>query len=173
MSPRCCDGSSKSGRRDIRDVPADVITTLRRGDLRLRKLEIHLPDSKNGARVVPISRGARAEFERQIDRVGSRSPWVFPAAAMDRPVDYMFEAWGKIRRHARFGDDVVLHTLRHTWACSALLADVPVGVVSKVLGHSSAAITERHYSHVLVTRAARAAAVSVGDHLAALGDIAA
>lgn len=149
------------------------ITTLTREDLRLGDLEIRLRDSKSGARIVPISAGARAELQRQLDRVAGRSPWVFPAADFARPADCLIAAWAHLREAAGFGSDVVIHTLRHTWACQALLADVPVEVVAKVLGHSSAAITERHYSHVLVTRAARAAAVSVGDALAALGELAA
>jgi len=41
-----------------------------------------------------------------------------------------------------------LHDLRHTWATLALEANVPVKVVSEVLGHSSPAFTLDVYSHV-------------------------
>jgi integrase len=41
-----------------------------------------------------------------------------------------------------------LHDLRHTWATLALEANVPVKVVSEVLGHNSPAFTLDVYSHV-------------------------
>ncbi len=41
-----------------------------------------------------------------------------------------------------------LHDLRHTWATLALEANIPVKVVSEVLGHNSPAFTLDVYSHV-------------------------
>lgn len=37
------------------------------------------------------------------------------------------------------------HRFRHTFACSLLSAGVPLGVVSKLLGHASEKVTEKHY----------------------------
>ena len=42
-----------------------------------------------------------------------------------------------------------LYDLRHTAATTALSANVPVKVVSEMLGHASVAITLDIYSHVL------------------------
>ena len=42
-----------------------------------------------------------------------------------------------------------LHDLRHTAASHLIAAGVPVFVVSKILGHSSAAMTLNTYSHLL------------------------
>ncbi len=42
-----------------------------------------------------------------------------------------------------------LHDVRHTYATTALLAGVPVKVISERLGHSTTAITENLYMHVL------------------------
>ena len=41
------------------------------------------------------------------------------------------------------------HALRHTFATRALEANIPVKVVSKILGHSSVQITMDTYQHVL------------------------
>ena len=45
------------------------------------------------------------------------------------------------------GDGVGLHTLRHSAATAMLDAGVPLHVVSKMLGHSSVAITGDIYGH--------------------------
>jgi integrase len=50
-----------------------------------------------------------------------------------------------------------LHDLRHTWATLALVAGVPVKVVSERLGHATTAITLDIYSHVTPTMQADAA----------------
>src|SRR5262249_8010484 len=41
------------------------------------------------------------------------------------------------------------HTLRHTFAMRFLQADGDIYVLSKLLGHSSVSITERHDAHVV------------------------
>ena len=51
-----------------------------------------------------------------------------------------------------------LHDLRHTHASLMLKAGVPVHVVSRRLGHASAALTLSVYSHVLPAQQAEAAA---------------
>lgn len=61
--------------------------------------------------------------------------------------------------------DIGVHTLRHTYATTALLNKVPLHVVSRNLGHSSIAITADIYGH-LTDEAAQAAAETVS---AALG----
>ena len=44
---------------------------------------------------------------------------------------------------------VRLHDLRHGYASLAMQAGVPLPIVSKLLGHSSVAITSDTYSHLL------------------------
>lgn len=55
-----------------------------------------------------------------------------------------------------------LHDLRHTWATLALVANVPVKVVSERLGHSKTAITLDLYTHVTATMQADAAETVAG-----------
>ncbi|KAJ1684297.1 hypothetical protein LUZ63_020590 [Rhynchospora breviuscula] len=60
--------------------------------------------------------------------------------------------------------EIGVHTLRHTYATTALLNGIPLHVVSRNLGHSSTAITADIYGH-LTDEAARAAAAAVSDAL--------
>lgn len=64
------------------------------------------------------------------------------------------------RRNAGLSADIGVHTLRHTFATTALLNNVPLHVVSRNLGHSSVAITADVYGH-LTDDAAQAAAEAV------------
>ena len=59
---------------------------------------------------------------------------------------------------------VSVHTLRHTYATTALLQGVPIHVVSRNLGHSSIAITADIYGH-LTDEAAQSAALLVSEAL--------
>ncbi len=55
------------------------------------------------------------------------------------------------RLRARTGIDVDPHWLRHTYATDLLRAEVPVEVVSALLGHASVTTTSSTYAHLSVT----------------------
>lgn len=61
-------------------------------------------------------------------------------------------------------EGVNVHTLRHTYASTALLNGVPLKVVSTAMGHSTITLTADIYGHV-TDAAARAAAETVSDAL--------
>ena len=42
-----------------------------------------------------------------------------------------------------------LHEARHTYASTMIAAQVPIATVSRYMGHSSTAVTERVYFHLL------------------------
>ena len=44
------------------------------------------------------------------------------------------------------------YTLRHTYASHLLMNGVDIFTVSKLLGHSSVTVTERHYAHLIMDR---------------------
>lgn len=55
------------------------------------------------------------------------------------------------------------HSLRHTFATTALAAGVPVNVVSSILGHASTAVTYEVYAHVTGDMQRQAVRVVVGE----------
>lgn len=69
------------------------------------------------------------------DRVGR----VFEAAGVARTVKA--SGWGRARAETGF------HSLRHTFVTRAIEAGVPAAIVRAIVGHSTAAMTDR-YSHV-------------------------
>ncbi len=93
--------------------------------------------------MVFLSTDAQAIFARQ-PRVGA---YVFPSRA-DPAVNRSAELslWRKVRRVAGI-TDVRLHDLRHTFASHAVMAGVPLPVLSRLLGHAQMRMTLR-YAHV-------------------------
>lgn len=47
-------------------------------------------------------------------------------------------------------EDIVIHSLRHTFAARLANAGVPIYEVSKLLGHSSVKTTEKYYAHLFM-----------------------
>ncbi|MCM3779878.1 tyrosine-type recombinase/integrase [Microbacterium hydrocarbonoxydans] len=58
------------------------------------------------------------------------------------------ERWRSIRRQVGLGDDVTLHTLRHTFASNLIASGCDVVTVQRALGHSQPSITLNVYSHL-------------------------
>lgn len=58
------------------------------------------------------------------------------------------EEWRRIRKAAGLGEDVTLHTLRHTFASNLIASGCDVVTVQRALGHSQPSITLNVYSHL-------------------------
>lgn len=100
---------------------------------------LHLPDSKTGPRVIPLSQQAHAYLIRLSERRGS-APWVCPNP-YGRRLTGINRVWLRLRALAAL-TDVRLHDLRRTAATDALEAGVPLAMVSGVLGHRRIKTTE-------------------------------
>ena len=123
---------------------------------------LRLADSKTGPRTVWLGAEAIAVLETRPHG----SAWVFPDrrdARRHRPKDLC--AWTRIRAEAGI-DDCRIHDLRHTYASHALMAGVPLPVVSRLLGHSDIRMTMR-YAHVCDSET-QAAADRIGAALGAV-----
>jgi integrase len=104
-----------------------------------------IPLSKSGkTRHVPLSLSAVAVLEKLPRWEGC--PYVVPNPYTFKPFTGINESWKTALSRAGIGD-CCLHTLRHTWASSALMAGAPLIAVSRALGHSSIRMTER-YAHL-------------------------
>jgi hypothetical protein len=74
--------------------------------------------------------------------------------------DLITDGFHRLRNHAGL-PPIRLHDLRHTAASLALQADVPMKVVSELLGHSSLGITADTYTNVLPEVAAAEAVAGI------------
>ena len=146
---------------------ADIIRLLsltgcRKGELiQLKWSEVDedrliLRDGKSGPRTVYLCTRAQALISRQ-PRI---SAFVFPDHRNITECRSMeLSLWRKVRKCANL-EDVRLHDLRHTFASQAVIAGVPLAVVSRLLGHSQMRMTLR-YAHV-GDRESEAAAERIG-----------
>ena len=115
--------------------------------------ELRLPDSKTGARAVPLPPQA---VELLAGLLGAHDgPWVIPGRKPGTRLANIDEAWRMIRERAGL-EDVRLHDLRHSWASRALALGEALPVIGKLLGHSKMETTAR-YAHLARDSAQEAA----------------
>lgn len=110
----------------------------------LERGALRLPDSKTGAKVVPLGAPAR-EILAGLPRRES-CPWVLPAAKGDGHMIGLPRAWRKIAEAAKL-EAVRLHDLRHGFASVAVADGSSLYILGKVLGHTQARTTEK-YAHL-------------------------
>ncbi len=120
------------------------IASLRWEHVDFERKALRLPDSKTGAKVVPLGAPALDVLSHLTRHEGS--PWVFPAT---RGKGYHLGAtmvWRKLVKAAGL-KGVRLHDLRHGFASFAVADGGSLYLVGKVLGHTQAATTQR-YAHL-------------------------
>ena len=110
-----------------------------------------LPDTKTGARVIPLSPPAVKVLTGLPRTAGS--PWVLPRRKLD-------DAWRVVRGRAQL-QDVRIHDLRHSYASRALALGESLPMIAKLLGHRQIETTAR-YAHL-----ARDTAHSSAERIAA------
>lgn len=80
-----------------------------------------------------------AIYNRDPATVSKRVGQIFERAGIERKIKE--KGWSKARADASF------HSLRHTFVTKAIEAGVPAAIVRALVGHSTAAMTDR-YSHI-------------------------
>ena len=126
---------------------------LRREDVALEAAELRLPDSKTGARAVPLPPQAVELLAGLLS--AHDGPWVIPGRKPGTRLRNVDEAWRMIRERAGL-HDVRLHDLRHSYASRALALGEALPVIGKLLGHSKLETTAR-YAHLARDSAQEAA----------------
>lgn len=100
---------------------------------------LRLPDSKTGAKEIPL--GAPAlEVLAALPRTG---PWVIPGRDAGAPLVNLNKAWRRIRLRAGL-PDVRIHDMRRTAASAGASAGLSLEAVGQLLGHAQAATTKRY-----------------------------
>ncbi len=148
---------------------------------------LRLPDSKTGAKTVPLAAAALAILsdlaaDRSALKPAERSPFVLPAAKGNGHAVGLQKPWEALRERATVlahqraieaGEPedrapmlsgVRLHDLRHSFASFAVADGASLYMVGKVLGHKQARTTEA-YAH-LADDPLRAVAERTGSKIA-------
>jgi integrase len=103
-----------------------------------------LPDSKTGAKTVPLGAPALRALAELPRHEGSR--YVMPAERGDGHFVGIQKPWQRIRAAAGL-NDLRIHDLRHSFASIAVSGGDSLYLVGKVLGHRQSRTTER-YAHL-------------------------
>lgn len=123
-----------------------------------------LPDSKTGPKIIWLNSQALAILDAV--RRDNASPLVFPNASGRNPVS-LNTWWPAFRRKCAL-PDVRLHDLRHSFASSAIMEQVPLATIGKLLGHQLTDTTAK-YAHLADDAIADAAQRVSGSLATALG----
>ena len=111
-----------------------------------KKFWIEMKREKTGKGIsVPLLPQAMKIMEK-YDNGGDKEAHVLPAISNQKINSYLKE----ITEIVGINKKLTHHTARKTFATTILLYnDVPIEIVSKLLGHSSIAVTQKHYAKVV------------------------
>lgn len=157
------------------------------GDIHVSEKELHVTAQihRDGRRrvalktkasecVVPLADDAVELLGKYIEGKGP-DDWVF---VTKRGTPYRASSLGGLVRHAarHLGVEWTFHSLRHLYASRLIAAGVPVNVVQRLMGHSSATVTLDTYTHLWpssdeVARGAIAGAVAACGQNAGKGGV--
>jgi integrase len=123
--------------------------------------ELHLPDSKTGAKTVHLGHSA-LDVLRGLPRVAG-NPYVIVGKREGSHLTDLQHPWRRLRAAAGL-EGVHIHDLRHTFASGGLAAGEGLSMIGKLLGHTQIQTTAR-YAH-LASDPLKAAANKISDLLA-------
>lgn len=125
---------------------------------------MELPDTKTGARRIPLPEAARAILDSLSATDGN--PYVIAGKRAGSHISDLQHPWQRIRERAGLYG-VRIHDLRHTYASNAVSDGMPIQMVGKLLGHSQLQTTMR-YAHLADAPINRAAEENANRLSAAL-----
>jgi integrase len=148
-----------------------ILTGCRLGEIQTLKWEyitpngMELPDTKTGARRIPLPQPARAVLNTLPTVPGN--PYVIVGKVEGQHITDLQHPWQRIRALAGLLD-VRIHDLRHTYASNAVSSGMPIQMVGRLLGHTQLQTTMR-YAHLADDPVRRAAEENAAALDSALG----
>jgi integrase len=114
-------------------------------DVDLERKRWRIPHTKSGKpRTVPLSDNA-VEVLRNVPKVEG-SAYVFPNPDTGKPFNSIYRSWNTARKRAGL-EEVVIHSLRHSFASFLVNAGRNLYEVGALLGHTQVRTTMR-YAHL-------------------------
>lgn len=113
--------------------------------------EIHLPDSKTGAKIVYVGEAVIAYLKYLFNHPQrpKDNPWVIWGTLPNAKWADMQHPWRRIRKKAGL-ENLRIHDLRHSFASSAVMMGKSLPMIGKLLGHTQVQTTAR-YAHLAST----------------------
>ncbi|MCD9149257.1 site-specific integrase [Pseudophaeobacter flagellatus] len=127
-----------------------ILTGCRLGEIQTLKWDyitdtgMELPDTKTGARRIPLPQPARDVLTHLPRSPGN--PYVIEGKLAGKYATDLQHPWRRIRARAGLAG-VRIHDLRHTYASNAVSSGMPIQMVGRLLGHSQIQTTMR-YAHL-------------------------
>lgn len=130
-----------------------LLTGLRRGEILNLKWDdvdfvrrnLNLPDSKTGARTVPLNNQAYEILRKH--HASKDGPFVIKSATgQGRPA--LGRPWERIRGRANIDSTANINSLRHTFASWSVMGGLSLPQTGALLGHKSAQTTLRYADHL-------------------------
>ena len=126
-----------------------ILTGARKSEIQTAKWEhvdferscLRLPDSKTGAKTIPLGAAALALLQ-DLPRVEG-NPYVLPGYRKGGYYIGLPKAWLRVRKAAQL-DGVRLHDLRHSFASVAASAGDSLLLIGAILGHRDSKTTQRY-----------------------------
>jgi integrase len=128
--------------------------------------QLRLQSTKTGRSVRPLGTAALQLLDGLPRHDGT--DLVFPATSGQSHFQGVKKIWARVRTAAGLGPDVVLHTLRHTMASTAVSAGESLPMTGAILGHANHRSTAK-YAHMQSDPARKAADRVTGPIAVALG----
>ncbi|MDN7353322.1 tyrosine-type recombinase/integrase [Acetobacter senegalensis] len=138
-----------------------LLTGCRLGEVQTLKWEyvdfqagvLRLPDSKTGAKIVPVGKAA-LDVLAGIPRIEG-NPYVITGKVDGQYLTDIQKPWRRLRARARL-DTLRIHDLRHSFASDALQLGTDLTMIGRLLGHTQVQTTAR-YAHIKTTSMKHAA----------------
>jgi integrase len=114
---------------------------------------LELPDSKTGAKRIPLNSPAMDEL-RKLWEIRSQKKWIIEGHVKGSHLVNPQKPWRRVRERASL-EDVRLHDLRHSFASVGVSSGLALPIIGKALGHAQGRTTER-YAHLSMSPVAAA-----------------